>query len=70
MPTRLVHLRSDFYSLKSTPGTIGPIIPKAAVLAPVIEASRRFRQELTPSGPGSADILREAREQRLRRTSP
>ena len=37
---------------------------------PPLEASRRFRQELAPSGPDGADIVRQAREERVRRTAP
>lgn len=33
-----------------------------------VEASRRFRQEIAPSGPNGTDIIREAREERVQRT--
>jgi len=34
-----------------------------------IEASRRFRQEIAPSGPDGADIIRQARDERAGRTT-
>lgn len=35
-----------------------------------VEASRRFRQEIAQSGPDAAEIIRQAREERVQRTMP
>lgn len=37
--------------------------------ATVLAASRRLRQEIAPSGPDGADIIRAAREERVQRTA-
>jgi antitoxin FitA len=38
--------------------------------ASLIEASRRFREEIAQPGPDAAEIIRQAREERVRRTTP